>query len=88
MNDIQTKAYIWHENLLGYYFVCGHYIYQTVKPLEFRKTDNVQGQVSEHIIFSWQMEAVVFIILQIFFATREVLKIGEHLTIRPVGRKG
>ena len=28
------------------------------------------------------MEAIVFIILQIFFATREVLKIGEHLTIR------
>jgi len=30
----------------------------------------------------------VFIILQIFFATRAVLKIGEYLTIRPVARKG
>jgi len=33
-------------------------------------------------IFSRQMEAVVFIILQIFFATRAVLKIEEyHLDI-------
>ena len=32
-------------------------------------------------IFSLQMEAIVFIILQIFFATRAVLKIGEYLTI-------
>ena len=30
------------------------------------------------------MEAIVFIIFQIFFATRAVLKIGEYLTIRPV----
>ena len=28
------------------------------------------------------MEAIVFIILQIFFATRAVFKIGEYLTIR------
>ena len=33
-------------------------------------------------IFSPQMEAVVFIILQIFFATRAVLKIREYLRIR------
>ena len=32
-------------------------------------------------IFSPQMEAIVFIILQIFFATHEVFKIGEYLTI-------
>ena len=29
-------------------------------------------------IFSCQVEAIVFIILQIFFATRAVLKIGEY----------
>jgi len=29
-------------------------------------------------IFSLQMEAIVFIILQIFYATRAVLKIGEY----------
>ena len=34
-------------------------------------------------IFSPQMEAIVFIILQIFFAARAVLKIREYLTIRP-----
>ena len=39
-------------------------------------------------IFSPQMATIVFIILQIFFATRAVLKIGEYLTIRPVARKG
>ena len=32
-------------------------------------------------IFSPQMEAIVFMIFQIFFATRAVLKIGEYLTI-------
>ena len=39
-------------------------------------------------IFSPQMATIVLIILQIFFATRAVLKIGEYLTIRPVARKG
>ena len=32
-------------------------------------------------IFSRQMETIVFIILQIFFATRAVLKIGEYSRI-------
>ena len=32
-------------------------------------------------IFSPQMETIVFIILQIFFAMRAVLKIGVYLTI-------
>ena len=39
-------------------------------------------------IFSPQIATIVFIILQIFFATRAVLKIGEYLTIRPLARKG
>ena len=34
-------------------------------------------------IFLPQMEAIVFIILQIFFVTRTVLKIGDYLTIIP-----
>jgi len=34
-------------------------------------------------IFSPQMGAIVFIILQIFFATRAVLKIGEYSRIFP-----
>ena len=48
---------------------------------ELRGTDNVQGQISEHI--STQMEAIVFIILQIFFATCTVLKIGGYSRISP-----
>ena len=40
---------------------------------------NVQGQS----IFSPEMEAIVFIILQIFFATRAVLKTGEYPRIFP-----
>ena len=34
-------------------------------------------------IFSRQMEAILLIILQIFFATRAVLKIGECLSDIP-----
>ena len=34
-------------------------------------------------IFSPQMATIVFIILQIFFATRAVLKIGEYSRIFP-----
>ena len=34
------------------------------------------------------MEAIVFLILQIFFAARAVLKIGEYLTIIPWIRDG
>ena len=34
-------------------------------------------------IFSRQMKAIVFIIVQIFFATRAVLKIGEYPRILP-----
>ena len=39
-------------------------------------------------IFSPEMEAIVFIILQIFFATRAVLKIGGYLTIIPFALVG
>ena len=35
-------------------------------------------------IFSPQMEPIVFIMLQIFFATRAVLKIGKYLGYFPV----
>ena len=39
-------------------------------------------------MFSPQMEAIVFIIIQIFYATRAVLKTGEYLTIIPWARVG
>ena len=63
-------------------FVRGHYLF-----LRSRKT----GRYSEQImskdkypsIFSPQMEAIFIIILQIFYATRSVLKIGEYFWIFP-----
>ena len=39
-------------------------------------------------IFSAQMEAIVFIILQIFCAMHEVLKIGEYSRIFPSFSRG
>ena len=45
---------------------------------ELRGTDNAPGQISS--IFSHRMEDIVFVILQIFFAMRAVLKFGEYLT--------
>ena len=39
-------------------------------------------------IFLPQMEAIVFIILQIFFVTRAVLKIGEYLVNKPLQAAG
>ena len=39
-------------------------------------------------IFSRQMEAIVFIILQIFSATHEVFKIGEYSRIFPSFSRG
>ena len=39
-------------------------------------------------IVSRQMETIVFIILQMFFATRFVFKIGGYLTIIPRARMG
>ena len=48
-----------------------------------RKTVSFEEQITSKdkypSIFSPQMEAIVFIILQIFFATRAVLKIGGYL---------
>ena len=50
-----------------------------------RKTVSYEEQIMSKdkypSIFSPQMATIVFIILQIFSATRAVLKIGEYLTI-------
>ena len=47
-----------------------------------RKTVSIKEQLMSKdkypCMFSSQMETIVFIILQIFFATRAVLKIGEY----------
>ena len=72
--------------MLGYFSVRGYYLFREANSFprakleencELRGTDNVQGQISEHI--SPQMEAIVFIILPMFFATRSVLKTGEYI---------
>ena len=69
-------------------FVLEQYLFQEVQSCkqfswmqlkencELWGTDNVQEQISSTILC--QMEAIVFIILHIFFATHAVLKIGEH----------
>jgi len=52
-----------------------------------RKTVSFKEQIMSKdkypSIFARQMEAIVFIILQIFFATHTVLKIGEYSRIFP-----
>ena len=55
-----------------------------------RKTVSYEKQIMSKgkylSIFSPKMETIVFIILQIFFATRAIFKIGEYLTIRLLAR--
>ena len=75
------------ENMLGYLstdIICSEK--RTVfREQSSRKTVSYEEQIMSKdkypSIFSPQMEAIVFIILQIFYATRTVLKIGKYLTI-------
>ena len=71
-------------------FVLGHYLFREANSFPRAKleencelwgTDNVQGQISKHVFP--QMEAIVFIVLQIFFATRTIFNIGEYSRIFP-----
>ena len=57
-------------------FVRGHYLFR-----EASYEEQIMSKDKYPSIFSPKMEAIVFIILQIFFATHAVLKIGEYLTI-------
>ena len=62
---------IWRENVPGYLsadIICSE------KGTDFRERSKYLS------IFSPQMKAIVFIILQIFFVTRAIFKIGEYLT--------
>ena len=81
---IQTKTSIWRENMLRY-FVRDHYLFREANSFpiaypeencELRRTDNVEDKYRS--IFSRQLETIVFIIFQIFFAARAGLKIGEY----------
>ena len=74
--NINTIASIWRENMLGY--LLGYLSVSRSEHRELRGIENAQGQISEHIFR--QMEAIVFIILQVFFTTRAFLKIRKYLT--------
>jgi len=65
-------------------FVHGHYLFREANSFP-RATVSFEEQIMSKdkyaSTFSWQIDAIVFIILQILFATRAVLKIGEcHVT--------
>ena len=71
-------------------FVRGHYLFRVANSFRersSRKTVSYEEQIMSKdkypSIFSPQMEAIVFIILQIFYATHAVLKIGEYPRIFP-----
>ena len=49
---------------------------------ELRETDNVQGQISENS-FAPNRDYRIIIILEIFYATRRVLKIGVYFRVSP-----
>ena len=80
---------IWRENMLGYLsadIICSEK--RTVfRERSSRKTVSYEEQIMSKdkypSIFSPQMATIVFIILQIFFATRAVSKIGEYSRIFP-----
>ena len=62
-------------------FVRGHILFREAnKSVSFE--EQIMSKDKYPSIFSPQMETIVFIILQIFYATRAVLKIGGYLTIR------
>ena len=86
----ETIVSISHENMHRYLsadIICSEK--RTVfRDRSSRKTVSIEEQIMSKdkypCIFSSQMEIIVFIILQIFFATRVVLKIGVYSQISPV----
>ena len=87
--NINTLAIIWRENMLGYLsadIICSEK--RTVfREHSSRKTVSFEEQIMSKdkypSIFSSQMEAIVFIVLQIFYATHAVLKIEGYSRISP-----
>ena len=81
-----TIVTIWRENMLGYLpagIICSEK-WTVFQERSSRETVSYEEQIISKdkylSIFSSQMEAFVCIILQIFFATRAIFKIGEYLT--------
>ena len=62
-------------------FVRGHYLFRERKTVSYE--EQIMSKDKYPSIFSPQMATIVFIILQIFFATPAVLKIGEYSRIFP-----
>ena len=62
-------------------FVRGHYLFRVANVFlrTVRNEEQLTSKDKYPSIFLPQMEAIVFDILQIFFATRAVLKIGEYI---------
>ena len=87
-------ASIWRENVLGYLsadIICSEK--RTVfRERSLRKTVSLKEQITSKdkypSILSPQMEAIVYIVLRIFFAARAVLKIGEYLVNKPLQAAG
>ena len=73
MTHIWTIASIWPENILGY--LSADIICPEKRTVSFEEQAMPKDKYLS--IFSPQMEATVFIVLQIFFETRPVLKKGE-----------
>ena len=72
-------------------FVRGHYLFRELRTVFRERSSRKAVSYEEQImskdkypsIFSPQMEAIVFIILQIFFARPAVLKTGQYSRIFP-----
>ena len=60
-------------------FVRGHYLFREANSFVSYE-EQIMSNDKHPSIFSPQMATIVFIIPQIFFATRTVLKTGEYLT--------
>ena len=73
-----TTVAIWRENMLGY--LSANFIWSEKRTdnCELRGTENVQGQISEHI---FAPNGGYCIILQIFLATCVIFKIGEYWSL-------
>ena len=59
---------------------------RTVKTVSYEEL--IMSKDKYPSIFSPQIATIVFIILQVFFATRAVLKIGEYLVNKPLQAAG
>ena len=76
-------------------FVRGHYLLReanSFRERSSRKTVSFEEQIMSKdkypSIFSPQMETIVFIFLQIFYAARPVLKTGGYLVNKPLPSAG